>query len=65
MKKVSLKIQHEKLPKCGISTPKNQYHTFNSKRHAIVVLNFVIVMIIFRKKNKNRQIEDSFAESLF
>ena len=63
MKKVSLKIQHEKLPKCGISTPKNQYHIFNSKRHA-TVLNFVIVSNdhIFRKKN--RQIEDSFAESL-
>ena len=66
-----LKIQHEKLQKCGIATPKNQchvsipyfqYHIFNTSFSIPHVT--VVKFVIFTKKNRQNE-EDSFAEFSF
>ena len=55
-----LKIQHEKLQKCGIATPKNQCHIFNTSFSISHVT--VVKFVIFTRKNRQNE-EDSFAET--
>ena len=66
-----LKIQHEKLQKCGIATPKNQCHIFNTL-FSIPHFQYLIFNTTcysskirhFHEKNRQNE-EDSFAESSF
>ena len=64
-----MKTQLENLVKCCIDTPKNQYHIFNTL-FSIPHFQYLIFKTTCYSKirffhEKNRQIEDAFAKSLF
>ena len=58
------------MPKCGIDTPKNQYHIFNTMFSIPHFQYLIFNTTCYSSKiccfhEKNRQIEDAFAKSLF
>ena len=73
MKKISLKIQHEKMPKCGIATPNHifntmfsiprfQHHIFNTTCHSGNFCCFHEKKIVKLKKTRlqNQYFDDFF-----